>query len=122
MSEVNLEPQFPQGKKLDTEQTGEVLTRKPRRVRLPGFVVEETGLGDAVKRLTASMGIRPCGACLRRAQTLNSWVVRIPARAQPAASTRGGSRFWARNGQCCYGQQEQSGCCQRGWIGGRYTK
>jgi hypothetical protein len=43
-------------------------------VRLPGFVSnEEIGLGDAAKRMTYAMGIRPCGE--RRAAALNRWVV-----------------------------------------------
>ena len=46
------------------------------RVRLPGFVSdEEIGLGDAVKRVTYAMGIRPCGGCERRAAVMNRWVV-----------------------------------------------
>jgi hypothetical protein len=49
---------------------------QPRRVRLPGFVSdEEIGLGDAIKRVTSSMGFRPCGGCERRAAALNKWVV-----------------------------------------------
>jgi hypothetical protein len=52
-------------------------TRPARmRVRLPGFVKdEEIGLGDAIKRASYSVGIRPCGGCGRRAATLNRWVV-----------------------------------------------
>jgi len=50
--------------------------RQPRRVRLPGFVSdEEIGLGDVIKRVTSSMGFRPCGGCERRAAALNQWVV-----------------------------------------------
>jgi hypothetical protein len=53
-----------------TEQTA------PYRVRLPGFISDEdTGLGDAVKRITYAMGIRPCDGCERRAAALNRWVV-----------------------------------------------
>ena len=49
--------------------------REPHRVRLPGFLIEqETGLGDAVKRITYAMGIEPCGACERRAAALNRWM------------------------------------------------
>jgi hypothetical protein len=45
-------------------------------VRLPGFLIhEETGLGDAIKRATYSMGIKPCGGCQKRAEVLNRWVV-----------------------------------------------
>ncbi|MFG2866706.1 hypothetical protein [Streptomyces sp. NPDC048338] len=50
--------------------------RTPRfRVRLPGFVIEEdVGLGDAIKRATASAGITPCGSCRERAAALNRWM------------------------------------------------
>jgi hypothetical protein len=47
-----------------------------RRVRLPGFLVdEEIGLGDLVKRVTYGMGIKPCGGCEKRAAALNRWMV-----------------------------------------------
>jgi hypothetical protein len=50
--------------------------RKPYRVRLPGFVSEEdVGLGDAIKRATSTVGIKPCGECGRRAAALNRWMV-----------------------------------------------
>lgn len=45
---------------------------EPRRIRLPGFVNDnDIGLGDAIKRTTSAVGIRPCGGCGRRAETLN---------------------------------------------------
>ena len=48
----------------------------PHRMRLPGFIIdEEIGLGDAIKRATSYVGIRPCGGCGRRAAALNRWVV-----------------------------------------------
>jgi len=48
-------------------------------VRLPGFLVsEEIGLGDAIKRVTYAMGIRPCTACNERAGKLNSFMVFSP--------------------------------------------
>jgi len=50
--------------------------RQPYRVRLPGFVKdEEIGLGDVFKRVTYSVGIRPCGGCDQRAAALNRWMV-----------------------------------------------
>jgi hypothetical protein len=50
--------------------------RRPRQVRLPGFVSDEpVGLGDAIKRATSLVGIRPCGGCLERAAQLNRRVV-----------------------------------------------
>jgi hypothetical protein len=49
---------------------------EPYRVRLPGFVRDEDiGLGDAVKRMTYAIGVRPCGGCEARAAALNRWVV-----------------------------------------------
>ena len=49
--------------------------RQPYRVRLPGFVRDEDiGLGDLVKRTTASLAIKPCRGCERRAATLNRWL------------------------------------------------
>lgn len=45
------------------------------RVRLPGFLIEgEIGLGDAIKRATGFIGVRPCGGCERRAAALNRWI------------------------------------------------
>ena len=50
--------------------------RQPFRVRLPGLVSEkEVGLGDAIKHVTKSIGIKPCGGCNRRAEALNRMVV-----------------------------------------------
>jgi hypothetical protein len=49
--------------------------RPPRTVRLPVFVAEsQVGLGDAIKRATSAVGIKPCGGCERRAQWLNARV------------------------------------------------
>lgn len=57
----------------DDDQEG----RQPHRVRLPGFITDdrEIGLGDAVKRFSYAVGIKPCGGCERRAAALNRWVV-----------------------------------------------
>jgi hypothetical protein len=49
---------------------------RPHHVRLPGFVLEsEVGLGDAIKRATYALGIKPCTGCQRRAETLNRVLV-----------------------------------------------
>lgn len=46
------------------------------RARLPGFVTgDEIGLGDVVTRGAATLGIRPCGGCARRAAALNRLMV-----------------------------------------------
>jgi hypothetical protein len=50
-----------------------------RRVRLPGFLIdEEVGLGDLLKRAGNAFGIKPCGGCSRRAETLNRWLAFTP--------------------------------------------
>lgn len=45
-------------------------------IRLPGFIMDddEIGLGDAIKRATSYVGLRPCGGCARRAETFNRWL------------------------------------------------
>jgi hypothetical protein len=49
---------------------------QPHRVQLPGFVSDEDiGLGDAIKKVTYTFGIKPCGGCNRRAAALNRWMV-----------------------------------------------
>lgn len=49
--------------------------RQPHRGRLPGFLIEqEIGLGDAIKRVTYAMGIKPCSGCEKRAAALNRWM------------------------------------------------
>ncbi|HEV2351325.1 MAG TPA: hypothetical protein VG028_15920 [Terriglobia bacterium] len=48
---------------------------QPHRVRLPGFLIEgEIGMGDAIKRVTYAIGIKPCGGCEKRAAALNRWM------------------------------------------------
>jgi hypothetical protein len=54
--------------------------RLPRHIRLPGFVGEEVGLGDVIKRATSSLGIRPCAPCSERAARLNQRIVLSPWR------------------------------------------
>jgi len=50
--------------------------RQPYKVRLPGFVTdEELGFGDVITRATATIAIRLCGGCQRRATALNRWLV-----------------------------------------------
>jgi hypothetical protein len=67
-------------KKARTRQdSGDRHERPAHRVRLPGFVTdEEIGLGDAIKRATTYIGLRPCGGCARRAAALNRWMVFTP--------------------------------------------
>jgi hypothetical protein len=55
--------------------------REPRRVRLPGFVSDrDLGLGDAITRLTSSLGVPPCTGCKRRAVALDRRVVLYSSR------------------------------------------
>lgn len=59
-----------------TDTEGSEEGPEPRKVRLPGFLVEnEVGLGDVIKRTTRAMGIKPCGGCAKRAAALNRRIV-----------------------------------------------
>lgn len=49
-------------------------TAPRHHVRAPGFVSQETGLGDLISRATHAVGIRPCSGCARRAESLNQWM------------------------------------------------
>jgi hypothetical protein len=52
------------------------LEPQPHRVRIPGFISDEDiGLGNVIKRVTSTFGIRSCGGCERRAAALNCWLV-----------------------------------------------
>jgi hypothetical protein len=44
-------------------------------IRLPGFIMEDIGLGDVIKQVTTKAGIRPCAGCDQRAARFNRWVV-----------------------------------------------
>jgi hypothetical protein len=60
----------------DEQDAAEPVDRPAHRVRLPGFLPEtEVGLGEAIKRTTSRVGIKPCGSCLGRAASLNRWLV-----------------------------------------------
>jgi hypothetical protein len=59
----------------DSEMQPHPSEPQPRKVRLPGFLIdEEIGLGDLVKKTTYAIGIRPCGGCEQRAAALNRWI------------------------------------------------
>jgi len=47
---------------------------RPLSVPVPKLK-RDIGLGDAMKRLTSAVGIRPCGGCARRAAALNNALV-----------------------------------------------
>ena len=54
---------------------------KRLRIRIPFRMQQPTiGLGDVVKRLTASIGFRPCSGCQKRAAALNKMVQFTTAR------------------------------------------
>jgi hypothetical protein len=58
------------------ETTAEPPRHARHHVRLPGFVRDdEIGFGDVVKRVTSTLGVRPCGGCDRRAAALNRWLI-----------------------------------------------
>ena len=49
---------------------------QPYRIRLPGFIRDdEIGLGDLIKQVTTTVGLRPCGGCQKRAAALNRWII-----------------------------------------------
>jgi len=53
--------------------------RHTREIHLPNFVIDEQiGLGDLVKQLTYSLGIKPCGGCETRANALNRFISLSP--------------------------------------------
>jgi hypothetical protein len=55
--------------------------RQPYRMRIPGFVSEkEIGLGDIVSRAAVATGLRPCGGCIRRTESLNRLLALSPRR------------------------------------------
>jgi hypothetical protein len=59
-----------------TNDRGAEPRRQPHRIRLPGFLIEEDiGLGDVIKRVTYTMGIKSCSGCEQRAAALNRWTV-----------------------------------------------
>ena len=63
-------------KRSEEKQTEIRGAHQPHRVHLPGFIKEEEiGLGDVIKRVTYSMGIKPCAGCQKRAAALNRWMV-----------------------------------------------
>jgi hypothetical protein len=57
------------------EQKPTTAERGRHCVRLPGFLVEEgIGLGHALKRMTYTLGIKPCVGCEKRAAALDRWM------------------------------------------------
>jgi hypothetical protein len=56
---------------------------QPRRLQipLPFRIKKPIGLGDAVKRATTAIGIKPCSGCGRRAAVMNR-VVLVPKKSR----------------------------------------
>ena len=52
---------------------------QPIRLPIPGLQ-RSIGFGQTIKRMTAAVGIRPCGGCQRRAQALDRLFVLTPSR------------------------------------------
>jgi hypothetical protein len=60
----------------DEQVNPEQHERRPRRIRIPGFITEEDiGLGDVIKKATSAAGIKSCSGCARRAAHLNHRIV-----------------------------------------------
>jgi hypothetical protein len=60
--------------------TSQTTESQPHQINIPGFVNEEIGLGDVIKKITTRVGFKPCGGCQRRAAALNQWLVFSPQR------------------------------------------
>ena len=58
-----------------TESSSSQRARPSVRLRLPGLVTNEVGLGDAIGRVATAVGVQPCGGCEARAAALNRWMV-----------------------------------------------
>jgi len=46
-------------------------------IRLP-LIRRSIGLGDAIKAVTGAIGVKPCAACLKRAERLNAKLKLVP--------------------------------------------
>ena len=54
--------------------------RATHTIRVPAFLLRrEIGLGEMVKRITTSLGARPCARCDERAARLDRWLRFAPA-------------------------------------------
>jgi len=52
------------------------MNRVPRPIRIPvPGMRRTTGLGQVVKQLTLSLGVRPCSGCEKRARALDRRVI-----------------------------------------------
>lgn len=67
---------------IDPQDSGADVSESPaHRMRLPRFIVHEPmGAGEVVKRVTKTVGVRPCAPCERRAQRLDRWLQIEPRR------------------------------------------
>lgn len=55
----------------------------PVRIKVPVELRRDIGLGDAVKRVTSSLGITPCAPCQQRAATMNRYITFTGRTARP---------------------------------------
>ncbi|MBF0539406.1 MAG: hypothetical protein HQL03_14255 [Nitrospirae bacterium] len=62
----------------DTDSDPKEHKHKPVKIKLPMFISEEIGLGDVIKGVTSTFGIKPCGGCEKRAEILNNLVTLTP--------------------------------------------
>jgi hypothetical protein len=62
-------------------------SRGTLRIHLPIALDEDIGLGDALKKVTSALGLRPCCRCEQRAATLDRHVV-FSGRADTSARPR----------------------------------
>lgn len=55
------------------EQCGAELESTAEPSRVHRRCKKSRGLGDTVAKITAAVGIKPCGGCKDRQETLNKW-------------------------------------------------
>ena len=51
------------------------MKKNPIQVRLPLIPQKQVGLGDVISKVSKAIGIKPCAACIKRAEALNKRVV-----------------------------------------------
>jgi len=62
---------------LDETRDGHQEPNSPHQVQVP-FLREAVGAGDAGKRLTSALGVKPCSPCAERARKMNERVQFVP--------------------------------------------
>jgi len=62
---------------IDLNEQNDTQQSTPRQVHVP-FLSVPLGAGDAVKRVTQALGVKPCSPCQKRAEKMNQAVRFVP--------------------------------------------